>query len=159
MRRLLFLAFLIATPVMAQETWTIGPVPAPYVTKATLKIFTINLRTCKRLSTAPSNPTPAFNCTQAQACVAALAVGGAACTPAQARAANARIFPNTQAGREEIVTFNAIIEYLDAGQREAATQHQDAICDDFKANPASSELTSLCSRLGLPAPPNCLPCQ
>jgi len=47
-------------------------------------------------------------CTQAQACTALLVPGGAACTAAQANAANARIYADTLAGREAFVTIEMV---------------------------------------------------
>jgi hypothetical protein len=56
----------------------------------------------------------ASGCTQAQACTAANATGGASCTAAQARNANVRIFPQTFAGREEFFQFRiALPKFLE----------------------------------------------
>ncbi len=62
-------------------------------TELELQRIADNKFTCRRLGL------PA-TCTQAQACVAANAVGGSGCTAAQADAANARIFFASQTGRE-----------------------------------------------------------
>lgn len=98
MRKLLiFPLLLLAAPLAAQESYTISA-NAGQVADLTLIVSANNGRTCLRLGQVEL-------CTQAQACVAAGATGGASCTAGQARAANARIFPATQAGREEFVTF------------------------------------------------------
>jgi hypothetical protein len=50
-------------------------------------------------------------CTQAQACTALSVAGGASCTAAQAIAAEARIYPNTTAGRESFVSALMVRAY------------------------------------------------
>src|SRR5687767_9696001 len=87
---------LLAGPASAQvETYAV-PGSAANVATLTSVISFRNRETCERWSLATT-------CTQAQACTAANAIGGSSCTAANARAANARIFPLTQAGREEYV--------------------------------------------------------
>lgn len=92
------LAFvLVGAGVEAQETYSLA---ATSVQVADLRqyVLAINRGQCRRLGLA-------ITCTQAQACTAANAPGGASCTAAQARNSGARIWPDTQAGREEFVTF------------------------------------------------------
>lgn len=50
-------------------------------------------------------------CTQSQACVALNVPGGAGCTPAQATAAEARIYPATIGGREAFVASLMVRAY------------------------------------------------
>lgn len=81
----------------AQENYTLPAGAGNVVTISTL-IAKGARDTCLRFNLLAT-------CTQAEACQAAGAVGGTGCTAAQARAANARIYPNTFAGREEFTTF------------------------------------------------------
>lgn len=98
MRKLfLFGVVLFAPWASAQETYSINA-NANQVTDLTDIVRTQNGQVCERTNLA-------LDCTQAQACTAAGVAGGASCTAAAARAANVRIFPLTQAGREEFVTF------------------------------------------------------
>jgi len=90
-----------AVPALAQETYSIAAT-APQVTRVDRARLKQNSNTCSRLLLATG-------CTQAQACVAANAVGGASCTQAQARARNAEIFAATQPGRESFV-FSTVVD-------------------------------------------------
>lgn len=97
-KQLLFLAFVLFGPsVWAQETYSIAA-NANQVTDLTAIVNAANGEVCTKLNLA-------LSCTQAQACTAVNAPGGSACTAAQARGANVRIYPLTLAGREEFVTF------------------------------------------------------
>jgi bifunctional ADP-heptose synthase (sugar kinase/adenylyltransferase) len=90
--------FAAAASASAQESYS-TPATAQQVTDLTEGIGSFNVKTCKRLILA-------VGCTQAQACVAANAAGGASCTAAQASATvpSCRIYvTTTQAGREEFV--------------------------------------------------------
>jgi hypothetical protein len=98
MRKLLILVLLAwAARALAQEAYTLNAT-ANQVADLSLIVAASNGRTCQNLGQVEL-------CTQTQACTAAGAAGGGSCTAAQARAANARIYPQTQAGREEFVTF------------------------------------------------------
>ena len=98
MRRLLLtFLFMMAGPLFAQETYSL-PASAGNVADLTAIVDATNGRVCE------TRGLP-VTCTQAQICVAASAPGGASCTAAQARQAQVRIFPQTQAGREEYVAF------------------------------------------------------
>lgn len=92
----------VGLSVLAQEAYTVPPTgngTAQQQADLTAIVAAYNANTCEGLKLATS-------CTQAQACTAANAAGGASCTAAQARAANARIWPNTTAlERSEFVTF------------------------------------------------------
>lgn len=100
MRKIVALGFVIAAfagTAASQETYSVA---ASVGQTADLRQFVLskNRRTCQAQGLA-------VTCTQAQACTSANAAGGASCTAAQARAANVRIWPDTQAGREEFVIF------------------------------------------------------
>jgi hypothetical protein len=100
MKKLLLAAILLvlsSAAASAQESWTLNAT-ANQVTDVSNILNGENLSTCARLALADG-------CTQAQACTAANAAGGSSCTAGQARTANARIWPQTQPGREEFVTF------------------------------------------------------
>lgn len=83
--------------ISAQETYSVSG-SAGQVGDLQQYLLAQNRTTCALLNLA-------ITCTQAQACTAANAPGGASCTAVQARGANVRIWPDTQAGREEYVTF------------------------------------------------------
>lgn len=138
----------IAEAAIAQETWSIGPVPPAQVAAAADQVTFFNASTCQRLSTTASPLTD--TCTQAQACTNAGAAGGASCTPAQARAANARIFPATQAGREEYVTFTMVIPTLD-DRREKVTNNNRLKQCKFWQTATAAQRNAICSAVGLPA--------
>jgi hypothetical protein len=99
MRRLLELiaVLLFASIAQAQESYTLSAT-APQVAVLRAYVITQGRDVCLRLGLSAS-------CNQAQACTTANAPGGAGCSPAQARGASVRIYPDSQAGREEFVTF------------------------------------------------------
>lgn len=143
MRRLLFLlACLVAPWAAAQETYSIAA-NANQVTDLTAIVSAANGGVCNSLNLA-------LSCTQAQACTAANAPGGSSCTAAQARGANVRIYPQTQAGREEFVLF------VIAGPRFAELRasavpafSQRKLCD-FWATATRTQKDTTCSSVGLP---------
>lgn len=104
MRRTLFslLFGLLAAPAFAQGETYDQAASAQQVADLTAIIAGENASRCKALNLAAS-------CTQAQACTAAGAAGGASCTAAQARAAGARIWPDSLSGRDEYVTFEIVL--------------------------------------------------
>lgn len=127
---------------IAQEAYTLNA-SAGNVTTLTDVISFFNAQTCQGFSLAP-------NCTQAQACTAANAAGGAGCTAAQARAASARIWPSTQAGREEFTTFQiAAPKFLDLVGSVAAAKK--ATFSTAFAALSQVNRDSICTTLGLPA--------
>ena len=147
MRKILPLIALLLLPVVAstQESYSV-PAPAQNVTTLTAVITKINGDLCVATSLAR-------NCTQAALCVAAGVPGGSGCTPAQARAAKARIYPNTFAGREEFVTFGiALPKFLELVAEVAADQRRDA-CEKWTAASEASQ-NSACAALGLPTVAN-----
>ena len=143
MRKLLFLAVVLFAPsVWAQETYSLTANTAQ-VADLTLMVTTNNERTCDTLR-------QPLTCNQAQACTAANAAGGSSCTSAQARAANARIFPNTQAGREEFVAFGLVAPRFQTLKPEVIAWDQDKFCRTWRgANQTTRE--GMCTSAGLPA--------
>jgi hypothetical protein len=93
-----FAVFLLAGAADGAEVYAVAASDAQVVE---LRIYELakNREQCRRLGLAST-------CTQAQACTAANAPGGASCTAAQARQAGCRIWPDTEAGRLEFITFN-----------------------------------------------------
>lgn len=92
---------LAGLPLKAQETYC-STANANQAADVRLHVLGVNRETCERLVPLSG---PSFNCTQAAACTAANAAGGSGCSPAQARQASARIWPDSQAGREEFQSF------------------------------------------------------
>lgn len=97
--KLFALMFVFAGAVEAQETYSLSA-SAGQVADLRQYVLAINRGTCRRLAAAGG-----LACNQAQACTAANAPGGSGCSATQARNAGCRIWPDTQAGREEFVTF------------------------------------------------------
>lgn len=146
MKRLLFLLALISFPAIAQaqETWLLSPTVGQ-VSRTTKAVTIQNRQTCASMGLGPT-------CIQADICTAK---GLAACTPAQARAANVRIYPNTQPGREEFVTFVLVIPAFQQLMSTAVTSDVQDFCGAFKAaSQATRDAT--CTTYGLPAA--CEPC-
>ena len=111
MRKLILAALVIGLSgaASAQETYsvTIGGTTAnrnSMVGQIDLGRTQNNTDVCARALQAPT-------CTQAQACTGLNVPGGAACTPAQATAAEARIYPNSTAGREAFVAALMVRAY------------------------------------------------
>jgi hypothetical protein len=117
---ILALLVLLAATASAQEDLTIT-IPAAELPHLINQVATTNVETCERLHLA-------VTCTQAQACVAAAAVGGASCTAAQARAADARIFPATTAGRSEYVTFRLVAPQVEAAKPRVTARNKKRMC-------------------------------
>lgn len=116
--------------VHAQESYTVSA-NANQQAQITEQVTESNVRTCRRLSTVASPLTD--TCTQAQACVNAGAAGGASCTPLQARQANARIFPQTTAGREEYITFTMVATDVQDRDLRLAKLYQERQCSAWLA--------------------------
>lgn len=128
----------------AQETYSVGPVSAARVTTASIVITKRNGETCLRV-----NAVGGRTCTQAQACTAGGAAGGASCTAAQARTANVRIYPLTQAGREEFLTFAIALPDLDNMVFQQADENKRAFCAAWVAATNANKDT-ICTTLALP---------
>jgi hypothetical protein len=137
-----------AEEAQAQETYTLSYGAAP-VARLNRTRAAINVQTCKRLGLADA-------CTQAEACTAAGAAGGASCSDAQAVAANARIYPDTQAGREELVTQLALQSFR-AIERALLTEPEArGVCQWFTNTATAQQRSDFCTTAGQPA--DCMPC-
>lgn len=120
----------------AQETYSLSA-NATQVTNLTAIVSTSNSQTCLRLTAIES-------CTQAAACTAAGAVGGASCTAAQARTANARIYPATLAGREEYVTFVWVVPQFLAAVEVPSVFEQERMCLNWQTM-TTTQRNTLCT--------------
>jgi len=132
----------LAGSAQAQETYSL-PASAGNVTTLTDVISFFNAQTCQGFSLAP-------NCTQAQACTAANAPGGASCTAAQARGVSARIWPLTQPGREEYTTFQIALPRFQDLVGSVATAKRQTFTIAW-AGISQGSRDSICTTLGLPA--------
>lgn len=130
----------LAGIVNAQETYSL-PAGAGNVTTLTTLVAKTDGDTCQRWGLPRT-------CTQAQACVAASAVGGASCTAAQARAAAARIYPNTFAGREEYVTFEIALPQFLALVSSQQAEDRRAFCENWNAATPTTR-NNFCTSIGL----------
>lgn len=136
---------LLGSLAQAQENYTIAGT-AGQVTDLADGIVATNIKTCKRL--VPGTP---VGCTQAAACTAANAAGGASCTAAQARAANARIWiGTTQAGREEFVTFVFVAPHFQDLKATVAPAAQYQACLKWQTDNTTAKNSS-CTAAGLAA--------
>jgi hypothetical protein len=147
MRKLLILAVLAAllvTPgAWSQETYTISA-GAANVTTLSAVIMGQNGTICATYALTRT-------CTQAQVCTAAGTPGGSGCTAVQARTAGVRIYPLTQAGREEYVTFGiALPRFLELVAAQTAETLR-ATCTAWNALSQSARDTFCTGTLGLPA--------
>jgi hypothetical protein len=149
MRRLLpLLLLLLPTSAMAQETYQFSST-AQQQARINRGRLLVNRATCLRLGL-PAGFSDAANCTQAQACIQAGAVGGASCTAAQARAENARIYPNTTAGREEAMVFEGVVPWVMGLTTTARATDPDAYCTNFWASANTTTRNAECTKSGLP---------
>ena len=142
----------------AQETYTINA-NANQVSDLTTIVGNENGQVCDQLALP-------LGCTQAQACTAANAPGGASCTAAQARGAGVRIYPQTQAGREEFVTFRVAAPKFQELRAGVPSFSQKKQCDFWATAPragATGSRDAMCAAAGLPtsvnAPAGCELCQ
>lgn len=142
----LVLLLLLAPLAHAQEDYTISA-NANQVADLTWIVSVENTKTCITWGL------PA-GCTQAAACTAANASGGASCTAAQARAAQARIFPLTQAGRQEFVIFKIAAPQFQTMRVEANNFGRQAYCAWFNAQ-TQGVRDGVCTAIGLPAGCSC----
>lgn len=158
MKKLLVLLGLCLVPLAsAQETYSISA-NAAQVSDLTAIVGAANGEVCNKLGLA-------LGCTQAQACTVANAPGGSACTAAQARGAQVRIYPQTQAGREEFVVFGIAgprFNELRASAVPAFSQRK--LCDFWATAPrtGTNSKDAVCAAAGLPtsvsAPTGCELC-
>lgn len=137
------LSFLAITGVaQAQESYTI-PANATNVTTLTGVITAKNGDQCNRAGLPRT-------CTQAQLCTAKGVAGGASCTAVQARTADARIFPLTQAGREEFTTHAiAAPRFAELVAEVAADQKRD-FCERWAASTQTAK-NNACAAFGAAA--------
>jgi len=152
MKKLLLLLplLLLAAAAHAQEAYSISAT-ANQVNNLTDIVTTANARTCLRL-------TATEICTQAAACTAANAPGGSSCTAAQARGANARIYPLTQAGREEFVTFVFVAPQFIGALGDPVAFEFERACANWTAF-TNTQKNSACQALGRTASTVAVPCR
>lgn len=135
-----------AGQVSAQETYSV-PGSATNVNTLTRIVTGWNGDTCQRFNIARP---PNAACTQAAVCTAANAPGGASCTAAQARGANVRIFPLTQAGREEFLQFMIVLpDFTTLAATNEKAENKRAFCVGWTAA-TNANKDSTCTALGLP---------
>jgi hypothetical protein len=151
MRKLLLIAAMtMATcaQAWAQETYSVS-YSAANVARFNRVRVAINKVTCNRLGLTDT-------CTQAEACTAANAAGGASCTAAQAKAANARIYGDSQPEREALFTDYAQ-NSLKAIERALLTEPEARqTCDWFTNTATAQQKQDFCTNAGNPA--DCNPC-
>jgi hypothetical protein len=139
---LVLVALLGAASAQAQETYSL-PAGAGNVVTLTTVIAGLNGDNCVRYALPRT-------CTQAQVCTAAGAPGGASCSATQARGAGVRIYPLTQPGREEFVTFGialpAFLQLVSNQQQET----RRVFCEGWLASNTTAR-NNACSALGLAA--------
>lgn len=139
--RPLFIALFIlfAATASAQETYSQNATAANVID---LRAVTVadNEDTCERLGLSES-------CTQAQACVTGNAAGGSSCTAAQARTANVRIWPDTQAGRDEYVLHNFVLPRFNAAKARIALRHAFKLCR-WWSTANTTQRNSVCTAAG-----------
>jgi len=97
----------------------------------------------------------ASGCTQAQACVALGVVGGASCTGADAITANARIYPDSLAGRESFVA-NHLVRFRAPIYLDAQIVIEANTVKTWCTTASQADLNTICALAGLPA--GCKPC-
>ena len=139
---------LFAGSAEAQEVYTLNA-NANQVSQVERTRASRNRQTCQRYALATT-------CTQAQVCTAANAPGGAACTAGQARTAGVRMYPQTQAGREEFIGFDLVLPEIQAGVSSAAADERKAVCAWFSVQTTPTK-DAECSKWGLDA--GCNPCE
>lgn len=139
--KLLVAAFVLwGGSAFAQEAYTVNATTANQVQQITRFVNIENKKVCTRLGLFAS-------CTQAQACTAANAPGGASCTAAQARGANVRIYPNTLAGREEWADF-AIFRPAMIDRKNGITNNdRDNGCSTW-TNGSAAQKDAMCATFG-----------
>jgi hypothetical protein len=133
------LALVFSATAAAQETYSL-PASAGNVTTLSGVMTGQNGDNCARYFLART-------CTQAQICAAAAAPGGSGCSAAQARSAGVRIYPLTQAGREEFVTFGiALPAFLQLVNNQKAEDRR-AFCEGWAATSVANR-NAFCTTMG-----------
>lgn len=126
LRRIAVIAFLLL-PAVAWSDETYSLTATGTTTTGQLGILESDRDAKERQLCSKYNLIKGSTCTQAALCTAANAPGGASCTAAQARSANVRLYPSTQPGREEFLTFDWIAPVFQVrkanSQADAATSY------------------------------------
>jgi hypothetical protein len=149
-RLLLFLGFLgllvglSPTSAQAQETYNLSA-NATQAADLRQHVLAMNRALCR----AAQLP---ISCTQGDVCLARSVVGGASCTAANARDANSRIWPDTQAGREEFVTFQWVLPRFLAARGSLPQLHIADYCDWFNNVANQTQRNADCTKIGAPSP-------
>lgn len=134
---------LAADTAQAQETYTLNAT-AGQVTDLTSIVTSANARTCIRVGAAGGE-----SCTQAQACSAIGNPTNCSSTASVARGLNVRIFPLTQAGREEYVTFTWVAPlFIAAIDDPTAFEHERACINWQGFN--TTQRNAVCTAFGRP---------
>jgi len=142
-KKLFAIVLLLATPnAIAQESYTV-PISAGNQLTMTDIVRMHNEKICWRLGLAD-------NCTQAQACTAANAAGGASCTAAQARAVAARVYTNNTAGREEFHIQETAVPALAIKIADLVSHNQERMCRNWGTF-NQTQKDNLCTAAGLSA--------
>lgn len=144
MKKILLVLVTILGPAVissAQETYSFSA-NATQVNRVDRGRLTTNAKACVRAG-------QSVTCTQAQACTppALNCTNGASCTAAQARACGQRIYPATQAGREEFLGFGIIVVGLSDLQNLAVAYDQTEFCRLFKITSGANQNT-VCTTIG-----------
>jgi hypothetical protein len=162
MKRLPLLLVLFCLPLAADAQETIIStgiaITAPQESNLTSIVATANARTCLRV-----NAVGGEACTQAQACTAIGNPTNCASTPATARALNVRIYPNTDdaagtAGRTEYVTFVYVVPNFVAALGDPTAHEYERVCINWAAF-TNTQRNSACQALGRTASTVALPCR
>lgn len=148
MLRKALLAFIIlfgsSLAASAQETYSVA-VPAADVNLVQRSRILWNASVCARFALAAS-------CTQAQACTAAGAPGGASCTAVQARSVDVEIFADTLAGREGFFIRKLLTRLRrDILARDIAGRDGDLQCTNWRAGNDTVK-NAMCAAAGAPVP-------
>lgn len=150
---LVFAVLLAAASVQAQETYSVTL--AGTTANRNSRVGQVELGRLQVNSDVCTAKGLAADCTQAQACVAYGVTGGAACTAADALAAEARIYANTLAGREGFVANQVVRFRLSMYLTEQIRREGETFTTWCKAANQTA-LNAVCSAAGLPN--GCYPC-
>lgn len=150
-RALLVFGCLLMLPALseAQEVYSVS---ANAIQVAIVQQWTafLNRDNCRRINAAGGAA-----CTQAQACTAVNAPGGSGCSPAQARQAGVRIWPDSQAGREEYMLHGVAAPALADIKAKLPASIVIDKCIWWNGQNTTVQ-NAECATIG--APPGCSPC-
>lgn len=150
MIRSLLILLLFAGGASAQEAYTLNLGGNAENTKAAkqTQVGMVNLgRLQWNEDVCKAGSLPA-TCTQAQACAALNVAGGASCSAAAALAADARIYPDSVAGREGFIV-NVMVKKVSPTYLSEQVVRDKAKADAFCASAGAVALESFCSMIGL----------